>query len=183
MPEIELHTMKTGSANNKKWHVIYTRSRAEKKVAADLTRQNIDYFLPLQKKLRQWKDRKKWVETPLISGYCFVCITRREYDKVLQADNVVCYITFEGKAAIIPHDQIDVLKQMTQQSDFEVSVSKANFEPGQKVEIIAGPMMGIRGELVKFQKKEKFVLRIEQINTVFSVEVPAEIITALPKDS
>jgi transcription antitermination factor NusG len=175
--------MEAGPADNKKWHVIYTRSRAEKKVAAELFHQNIECFLPLQKKLRQWKDRKKWVETPLISGYCFVCIDRSEYDKVLQTDNVVCYITFEGKAAIIPQGQIDGLKRMVQQSDFEVTVSEANFEPGQKVEIIAGPMVGLRGELVKCRNKERFVLRIEQINTVFSVEVPAENITALPENA
>lgn len=172
--------MKSNSADSKNWHVIYTHSRAEKKVVTNLANQGIESFLPLQKKLRQWKDRKKWVETPLISGYCFVHITRKEYDKVLQTNNVVCYITFEGKAATVPQFQIDGLKQMTRQSDFEVTVTQDNFEPGQKVEIISGPMVGMKGELVKCQNRERFVLRIEQINTVFSVEVPAENLTALP---
>ncbi|HKL33231.1 MAG TPA: UpxY family transcription antiterminator [Tangfeifania sp.] len=173
--------MKADPADNKKWHVIYTRSRAEKKVVADLINQEIECFLPLQKKLRQWKDRKKWVETPLISGYCFVRINRKDYDRVLQTDNVVCYITFEGKAAVIPSRQIDGLKKMTQQFDFEVSVSQENFKPGQKVEIIAGPMTGIQGELIKCQNQNRFILRIEQIKTVFSVEIPAQNLTALPK--
>ncbi len=172
--------MKPGPEDNKIWHVIYTRSRAEKKVATELTNQNIECFLPLQKKLRQWKDRKKWVETPLISGYCFVRISRKEYDRVLQTDNVVCYITFEGKAAIIPSGQIDGLKKMTQQFDFEVSVSEENFKPGQKVEIIAGPLTGIQGELVKSRNQNRFILRIEQIKTVFSLEIPSENLTALP---
>ena len=95
---------KTGQ---KLWHVVYTRSRTEKKVCDELTINNIECFLPLQKKLRQWKDRKKWVEMPLMSGYCFVHVSRKEYDKVLQTNNVVCYITFEGKAAAIPDKQID----------------------------------------------------------------------------
>jgi len=62
--------------NQKAWHVVYTRSRAEKKVYADLTAQGIECFLPVQKQLRQWKDRKKWVEMPLMPGYCFVYIVR-----------------------------------------------------------------------------------------------------------
>jgi transcription antitermination factor NusG len=171
--------MKTHKADSKKWHVIYTRSRAEKKVFAELINQGIESFLPLQKKLRQWKDRKKWVETPLISGYCFVNINRKNYDRVLQTNNVVCYVTFEGKAAIIPQNQINSLKKLTRQSEFEITVTQDNYKPGQKVEIIAGPLIGLQGELIKCQNRERFIIRIDQINTVFSVEVSAENITVL----
>lgn len=160
--------------------MVYTRSRAEKKVLADLTAQNIEYFLPLQKKLRQWKDRKKWVEMPLITSYCFVHITQKEYDRVLQTDNIVRYVTFERKAALVPDQQIDALKKMAKQTDFEVSVTPDNFKTGKKIEIIAGPLVGVHGELIKLKNKNRFIIRIEQIDTVFSVEVPAEEITALP---
>ena len=162
---------KTGQ---KLWHVVYTRSRTEKKVCDELTINNIECFLPLQKKLRQWKDRKKWVEMPLMSGYCFVHVSRKEYDKVLQTNNVVCYITFEGKAAAIPDKQIDFLKQMLKQNDFDVSVSQDNFELGRKVEIIEGPMIGLRGELVEARGKNKFILRLNEINSAFIIEIPAE---------
>lgn len=165
----------------KVWRVVYTRSRAEKKVHADLTSQNIECFLPLQKKLRQWKDRKKWVEMPLISGYCFINIDPTEYEKVLRTDNVVCYVTFEGKPARIPHQQIDFLKQMLRQSDFEVEICRETFEPGKRAEIISGPLIGLQGELLSCRGNDRFVLRIEQINTVFSVEVPASQLTALPE--
>ena len=59
------------------WHAIYVHSRAEKKVHVELTLKGIESFLPLHRKLRQWSDRKKWVEIPLISGYVFVHITRK----------------------------------------------------------------------------------------------------------
>ena len=162
------------------WHVIYTRSRAEKKVHEELVRKNIESFLPLQKRLRQWKDRKKWVEMPLMSGYCFVNISRKEYAEVLKTDNVVCYITFEGKAAVIPESQINALKQMLRQYDFEVNVSTEDFEPGKKVEVIAGPLIGLQGELIEARGKNKFMLRFEQINSAFTVEVPADQLTLLP---
>lgn len=166
---------------HKKWHVIYTRSRAEKKVEAELTYLGIECFLPLQRVLRQWKDRKKWVETPLISGYCFVHITRKDYDRVLQQANVVCYVTFERKAAIIPDQQIDYLRQMLKQYDFDVTVSRKNFELGKQVEIIEGPLIGIQGELTEERGKNKFTLRINQMETSFTVEVPADHLSALPE--
>ncbi len=166
----------------KNWHVVYTRSRAEKKVLIELQQKEIESFLPLQKKLRQWKDRKKWIEIPLISGYCFVHISRKEYFSVLQTSNVVCYITFEGKAAIIPDAQIAALKQMLKQFDFEVTVSTENFEPGKKVEVIEGPLIGLRGELLEARGKRKFILRVTQISSTFSVEIPASQLSLLPPE-
>ena len=173
---------KTLKSPGKKWHVVYTRSRAEKKVSNELSQKNIDNFLPLKKSLRQWKDRKKWIETPLISGYCFVHISRKEYDAVLQTDNVVCYISFESKAAIIRDEQIENLKRMLRQFDFEVEVTRENFKPGKMVEIIQGPMVGMRGELVQVRGKNKFALRFTQINSTFTVEIPAACLSALPEE-
>ncbi|MCK3685185.1 UpxY family transcription antiterminator [Maribellus sp. YY47] len=166
----------------KNWYAIYTRSRAEKRVNEDLQQQGIESFLPIQRKLRQWKDRKKWVEVPLISGYCFVNVTRKDYDRVLQNNNVVCYITFEGKAAAIREDQIAAMKRMLQQNDFEVNINRETFAPGKKVEIIQGPLVGLRGELAEIRGKNKFILRIEQIDQSFSIEVPAEHLSALPEE-
>ncbi len=171
----------TNTKSRKKWHVIYTRSRTEKKVRDELTYKNIECFLPLKKKLRQWSDRKKWVEMPLISGYCFVHIGRAEYDKVLQTNNVVCYVSFEGRAAEIPEEQIDYLKQMLKQDEFDVTVSKENFRPGKKIEVIEGPLIGLRGELVESRGKNKFILRLDQLETSFTVEVPASQISLLPE--
>ena len=166
----------------KQWHVVYTRSRAEKKVQIELSIKQIENFLPIQKKLRLWKDRKKWVEMPLMSGYCFVNITRKEYDLVLQTNNVVSYVRFEGKAAIVPENQINSLKMMLKQYDFEVNVTSENFAPGKRVEVIEGPMIGLRGELVKAHGKNKFIIRFNEINSIFSVEIPVNHISLLPEE-
>lgn len=168
--------------SQKLWYVVYTRSRAEKQVEKELNLKNIECFLPLQKRLRQWKDRKKWVEMPLISGYCFVHIYRKDYEEVLKTPNVVCYIKFEGKAAVVPDKQIESIKLMLKQFDFEVSVSSESFKTGKKVEVIEGPLMGLRGVLVEARGKNKFVLRIAQINSSFSVEIPASHLSALPEE-
>ncbi len=166
-------------SGNKVWYAVYTRSRAEKKVLAELEAKNIESFLPLQKKLRQWKDRKKWVMVPLIPGYCFVHITRHDYDRVLQINNVVSFIIFDGKTAVIPDHQIAYLKQMLNQSDFDVEVSFENFLPGQEVEVIRTPLMGLRGELAEVHGKNRFIVRVNSINTVFMLDVPADYLTLL----
>jgi transcription antitermination factor NusG len=96
---------------NHHWYAIRVKSRTEKKVNADLLDLGIDSYLPLQRRLRIWSDRKKWVEMPLISGYVFVHISRKEYEIVLRTMNVVCYVFFQGKAAIINDKDILTLKR------------------------------------------------------------------------
>ena len=73
----------------KSWYAVYTNSRAEKRVSDRIEELGIETFLPLQKTLRQWSDRKKLVEKPLISSYVFVKIIPREYFAVRKIDGVV----------------------------------------------------------------------------------------------
>jgi transcription antitermination factor NusG len=155
------------------WYAIYVHSRAEKKVHTELKLLEIESFLPLQRKLRQWSDRKKWVELPLISGYVFVHITRKHYDRVLQIDNVMQYVRFEGKAATIRDQDIEILKRMLGQSDLDVEITNEDLQPGAQVEIIAGPMMGVKGELVSFRGNNKVALRIPPLGFTVLVESPA----------
>ena len=156
------------------WYAIRVKSRSEKRVFSDLADQQITAYLPIHKVLRQWSDRKKWVEVPLISGYVFVYISRKEYENVLRTPNVVCYIYFEGKAAIIRQEDIDVLKRMLGQSDVEVEVTLDQLKPGQLIEIIAGPLCGLKGELIEFHGKHKVALRIQPLGYTVLVESPQQ---------
>jgi transcription antitermination factor NusG len=157
-----------------KWHVVYIRSRAEKKAAIELQQKNIETYLPIQRKLRQWSDRKKWVEMPLISGYLFVFISRKEYDSVLQSNYVVSYVKFEGKAAIIPERQIESLKIMLSQDNIEIDVTPQKFEIGQRIEVISGPLIGVAGKLVNIKGKSKVAIILEQLGYSAVIEITTE---------
>lgn len=161
------------------WHAVYVKSRAEKKAQLDLQAQGIETFLPLQRKLRQWSDRKKWVEMPLISGYLFVKICRKEYDQVLQSNNVVTYVRFEGKAAIVPDDQIDYLKLMLSQQDTEVEVTREKLKRGQMVEVVAGPLIGLKGKLQKIKGKSKVAIELEQLGCSAMIEIEVQNIISI----
>lgn len=158
-----------------KWHAIYTRPRAEKQVNQRLQEKGINSYLPLQKKLRQWSDRKKWVETPLFSSYIFVKITRAEYDEVLKTDGVVKYITFEGKAATIPQDQIDNLKIIVD-SNAEVETTWEKRQRGDKVRVNGGPLKGLTGILISDGGRKKVLVQVDRLDQNLVVEVPLGLI-------
>jgi transcription antitermination factor NusG len=161
------------------WHAVYVKSRAEKKAQLELQAKEIETFLPLQRKLRQWSDRKKWVELPLISGYLFVRISRKEYDQVLKSNNVVSYVKFEGIAAVIPEYQIDYLKLMLKQNSSVVEITREKLEPGQLIEVISGPLIGLKGKLQKIKGKNKVAVEFEQLGYSALVEIPADDIISI----
>jgi transcriptional antiterminator RfaH len=165
---------KPASDNVEKWYALYVSSRAEKKVEVELTKKGIENYLPLKTTLRRWSDRKKWVKMPLIPGYIFVRILFKNYLMALQTNHVVAFVRFEGKPAFIPDRQIDFLKRMLKQTDYTWEVTTEQFTPGQMVEIIAGPFIGMEAELIAIKGKKRVGVRIEQINNVLLVDIPTD---------
>ena len=144
------------------WYAAYTKSRNEKKVLALLQKENIEAYLPLQKKLKLWSDRKKWVEVPLFNSYIFVKISSKEYYDVLKTSGIVKFISFEGKAVPIPENQIQLLKKIVDlQIDYEIS--SEIFNKGEQIRINAGSFAGVFGEVIEIRENKKFLIRIDPI--------------------
>ena len=166
----------------KQWYAIYTNSRAEKRVHERLLEQGVESFLPLQKTLRQWSDRKKLVEKPLISSYVFVKIIPRDYFTVRKIDGVVKFIMIQGKPVPIPEAQITNLRILCG-SDAEVEVSADVYEKGDQVEVTVGSLAGLRGELIRVGRKHKVVIRIIQPGMNLTVDIKTNAIRKLAKNS
>jgi transcriptional antiterminator RfaH len=153
-----------------RWYALYVKSRNEKKVYERLIEQEIESYLPLLKTLRQWSDRKKMVEAPLFSSYVFVKTSPVHYSKILAVDGVVHFVKFEGKPAPIPDNQIDYLKLLLYSGEkFEISPDE--FETGEDVEVIAGPLKGFRGTFVNYKGKKYAQLRIDAINRSLIIKI------------
>ncbi|MFO8086274.1 MAG: UpxY family transcription antiterminator [Bacteroidales bacterium] len=155
----------------KKWYVVYTKSRQEKMAVRFLQEEGIECYLPLQKKLRQWKDRRKWVEIPLMNSYVFVRISNdKEYLDVLKTENVVAFITFEGKAAVVPDHQIKAIKLLLA-AEAELEVTTQKLEAGDQIEVKAGPLKGLIGEVITHKNKRKVKVQIEHLGQAIIVDI------------
>lgn len=134
--------------------------------------QGFKSYLPLVKTLRQWSDRKKKVEVPLIASYIFVCVNYKEQYEILNTPGAVAFVKFEGKAAIIPEQQINAMRTAVD-NELEIELEKRNLKPGEKVKVIAGPMKGAEGEFVGEAHKRNFIINMENIGFVLKVEINA----------
>jgi transcriptional antiterminator RfaH len=154
------------------WYALYTRSRTEKKVEIELRHRDITLFLPMRKTLRQWSDRKKWVEVPLFNSYIFVYISEKQYLDVLRTPNAVRFVTFEGKAVPIPLQQIEAVKAFIEQGTPEFNEEIQILESGRNIEITKGPMMGLHGILISVAGKHRVKVEIECVGKSLIIDVP-----------
>jgi transcriptional antiterminator RfaH len=155
------------------WLALYTHPRAEKRVSERLRKKNIEAYLPLQKRLSQWKDRKKWIEEPLIRSYVFVNVDEKDYYEALNTNGIVRYVTFSGKAAVIPEWQIIAMKNILG-SDQDFEIVAGEFQKGDKVKVISGVLNGAFGEWVSLKNEKKVLIRIDHINHCLLVNIPLE---------
>jgi transcription antitermination factor NusG len=158
---------------------LYSKPKHEKKLADLLNERGIEAFTPVRKVLRQWSDRKKWVEEPLIRSYTFVRAEEKNYFEALNTHGAVRYVWFSGQAATIPNRQIDILKVLTG-SDLEVETVTTALKPGSMVKVMAGPLIGTVGEMVSIAGNKKVIIRIDHLETVLSVTISPLLLEKLP---
>ena len=159
------------AALRREWFAIYTRSRHEKLVNSGLKELGFESFLPLVQRLRRWSDRKKLVDMPLFPGYVFVRCTEAERARAFGAKGVVRFVAADGRAVPIPPAEIGAIREVLRRDvPFD---PHPNVRPGQPVRVVAGPLRGITGRLVRRGRHLRLLLAISALGQAISVEVDA----------
>lgn len=152
------------------WYPLYTRSRFEKKACESLTKAGYEAYLPMQKQLRQWSDRKKTVEMPLISSYVFARIRRSDLYDVVKLRGIARYIQFAGRPAIVRDEEIRCIKDALENKT-EIEIVDGMLGEGAKVNIRSGAFRGYCGTVIKRKGSKKLVLGIEALNKTLLITV------------
>jgi transcription termination/antitermination protein NusG len=162
-------TDQTDQTDHLRWYALRTKSRHEKLVRDQLDKHGIEPLLPTVKRLSQWTDRKKEIEVPLFSGYCFVRFSQREKMSVQKVTGVVEIVSSGNKPEPIPDEEIESLKTLM------TSVLPYDPHPylheGMKVEVVRGPLRGVHGILLRKEKRHRLVVGVRLIQQAAAVEI------------
>ena len=167
-------------AQEKKWYAVYTKPRWEKKVAERLAEKGIDNYLPMIKTLKQWSDRKKWVQEPLFKSYIFVNISEEEYLPSLQTPGVVRYVTIGRERISIPPVQIEAVRQFIESGD-DFLIDSPALNVGDRVIVRRGPLTGLEGTLIEFHQKHRVRIIIDGIQQSLHIKVPGSFLEKLSR--
>ena len=151
------------------WYALSTRARHEKKVFERLQRKKIETYLPLVTIHKKWSDRYKDVQEPLFSCYVFVRIALKDRLEILQTDGAVRLVSFNGIPATIPESQLNAIRFVLKEKK---DVERIDYlTPGQKIEVIQGPLKGITGILINVKNRHRLALRLDSIMQAISVDI------------
>lgn len=166
-----------GQISDHCWYALRTRSRHEKFVRDQLDKQGIEPLLPTVKRLSQWKDRKKEIEVPLFSGYCFVRFSHGEKAPVQKTIGVVEIVGSGSRPEPIPQQEIDALRcLMTSVLPYD---PHPYLHEGMQVEVVRGPLQGVQGLLLRKEKRHRLVIGIRLIQQAAAVEIDVNDVVAV----
>jgi transcriptional antiterminator RfaH len=149
------------------WWVAHTKPRAEKALARRLMTQGIRFFLPLYK--RQWHNRNRLhcAHLPLFPGYAFFHGDFQTRLEILRTNLVVQTLTVTNQPEL-HRDLTRVYNLMASEAPL---TPEQRLEPGAQVEIIAGPLFGLQGKVLRRGKRLRFLVEIQFLQQGVSVEV------------
>ncbi|MDR0437428.1 MAG: UpxY family transcription antiterminator [Bacteroidales bacterium] len=152
------------------WHVIHVLSRTEKKVAERLEKKGIIIYLPIQKQLRQWSDRKKWVEMVALSGYVFVKISNKDHLQVLQTPGVSRFLKHNNVPVYISDLELQRFRDFVEKAaDSLIEFSAEKLPVGTFITIQTGRFKGFSGEVVEHKGKCKLTVELSNFGHFFVV--------------
>ncbi|MCE2708982.1 MAG: UpxY family transcription antiterminator [Bacteroidota bacterium] len=160
------------------WYVMYTTSRAEKKVADRLQNEGLEVFLPLVEELRQWSDRKKKVQKALFNGYVFVKTHRNNLWNCLQVPGAVKFVNFSGVPATIREEDVEIIQRVVA-TGVAIETDGSEIAPGEKVKVIGGSLQNMIGECIEKGNKDYFLIRIPGIYQNMLVTIPRKFLQVI----
>jgi len=162
---------------DKQWIVVRSKPRSEKVAHNELVKKNIEAYLPLLKERRKWSDRKKWVEFPLFSSYLFARIDIKDSIFVLQTQGVNTIVKFGKQIAIVQNSVIEAIR-LAMEGGYELEPVEY-FVEGNIVEVVAGPMKGVKGIVAKLKGQNRLIIKIDAIQQALSIQIESKFIRNL----
>lgn len=150
------------------WYAVSTRSRHEKMVRDRLAGIGVEPFLPLTRTLSQWSDRKVWTENPLFSGYCFARFSLMNSHAILQTPGIV-RIVGSVRPEPIPDEEVKAIMKLAESAR---SLERHDYlTEGAWVEVVRGPLTGLRGQLLRKGGHDCLVIRVHLIQQAATVHI------------
>lgn len=156
-----------------RWYVVYCRHRHDRTVAERLTGDGFQTYLAEYETRVTWGTRRRQVKRNLLRGYLFLeaSMDAENYVRVLQTPGVVKLVGNPWpRLSWVPEEQIESLRLLLKSREGFESV--AYWRVGDPVEVMVGPLKGLRGLYAGMaSQKGRVIASIDLLQRSLSVEV------------
>jgi transcription antitermination factor NusG len=147
-----------------------------KKAGALLGKLGYSYYLPIQRQLHYWSDRKKWVDVPIFNPYIFLFTSDQNRRLLFQNSSFFHFLTCEGRLAIAKEEEVEQIKLLCNYSSAIKMEQAPLVKKGDLVEVINGPFSGMQGYASEQNGKHRVFLNIASLGQFASVEIESSLL-------
>jgi transcription termination/antitermination protein NusG len=152
-----------------RWHILQTRARQEKAVAALLHDSPSTPFLPVFRRVMHYGHRRRTVEIPLFSGYIFVWGFLEQAFQAIGSRRIVRTLPVSDQRTLA-HE----LRQLQRAMAGEAQFSPYRYlERGMRVRVTSGPFKDIEGLVDGDVLNNRLILQIRTLGRATSLEIDA----------
>ena len=151
------------------WNVLRTRSRHEKVVEKYLEQKQIEVYLPKVCKTSERKEAATRLGRPLFPGYVFVKPQPNQIYGLNFIPGSCGMILERNRPGIVYESEIMAIRAVLA-ADFPLDLHPGLIV-GVKVKVMAGPLAGIEGELVRLRDTQRLVINAKILGQAVSVEI------------
>lgn len=143
----------------KNWYIIYTKPKAEKRVASALTRKRIENYVPFNSKTIIQSRKTKTQIVPLFQGYVFANLSEAEASSILSLNNVINFVYWKQHPIVVPEEDILRIKEFTINYS-DITVQKIDVNINNLAKVFDGSQRSFSGNVLIIK------------NTVAKVDLP-----------
>jgi transcription antitermination factor NusG len=139
------------------WAVAHVKARTEKVLVEFFDKRHVKSYLPMVRHRRVYGARVRESLLPLFPGYVFFDKAGISYHHVFDSRKVA-QVLYTDNPAKLKHDLENIALALAAGQDItEIAPPK----PGQRAVVVAGPLKGLEGEVLRQSGKTTLIVRIE----------------------
>ena len=169
-PSVESSTIDTLLVSDdvkRKWYVLHTKSRREKKLTQRCAQLGIRHYLPLRKSITGRRGRRHIADVPLFPGYMFSYLDRMDRYRLLSTGHVANALNVVDQQGLL-----NDLRNIKDASDRNALLEPTSIvKRGQLVRIMDGPLIGLEGVVRSHKGRYRLILAIDCIQQAVACEI------------
>jgi transcription antitermination factor NusG len=151
------------------WYAVHVRVRYEKNVERNLSGKGYTCFVPVYECARRWGNRDRTVALPLFASYVFCRFNAQDRLPILVTPGVISIVGFsDGPVAVDENEMNNLIAAVNARAG---CTPHPFLKIGERARIVAGPLTGVEGVLIRNKHRSRLVLSVELLHRSVAVEV------------
>lgn len=159
-------------AQGEAWQVLHTRPRAEKALARRCLERRQSFFLPLCAREKRLPRGIQKSYIPLFAGYVFYHGTREDASRLLETNLIANVLRITDQNGL--REDLQRIYRLIQTG--RTLTPESRLQPGAQVRVISGPLMGLRGSIIRNNKTAKLTVMVSFLQQGASLEIDSAMV-------